>query len=893
MAAEKIDALELDITAQLSVENLDKLVDSLRKLGKEMDNVKNKNPKDTLKKTGDSANEAAKGFDNFLGKTVRVAAVIALFSKLTDTIGDCVSKSLTYQKTLNMFTVSLGEYADNATKYANAVNDALGIDIAGWQNAQGIFQTLITGFGVTGDKAAYMSQNLTQLTYDIASFYNLTNEEAANKIKSALSGRLEPIRKLGYDLSQSKLVDIAKNPKYYGQETFSINEQTGAIEQNTIATDENTQHKIVNFNQLTQQEKVQLRYIALMTEVTQVQGNYARALSDPANQMRIFKEQTEMTSRALGNVFIPAINAVLPYLTALAQLAEEAFNSLASLFGYDVSSITSRIGDATIAEPYNDIVKATGAAANNAKKIRDYTIGLDELNVLREPTTGAGGGGSSGGQQSNLSNLLTPGYDFLSKAIKNSVEQAKENIKLLFDGFKQHPFEFPMKILWQGAEILGENFWEAYLGMTPEELAQQAYEHGTSVGEEFWNAFKTVTGEKGSQLIELIFGSPEDLGARAAEAGRTIAEQFLWEFAQRLYTTKTDEVWKVEISDRAKNMLRTDFGNTSATEAYKQSQAYKDALEARKRLKSGSTLATGTGTISTSYANMKMAIALPSVSLGNTAADEARKQGEKLAKAYAEGINSGKTDANNAGLSIYNSSKNGANNNGNGANGYKYVSADMAKSFNFGLNNAQTKAGAYIAGQAIGSQASAGAKSYKSGFTTAGEQSGAGYVGGVNNKTNLKKAAEAGKTIASNALKKLKEVLGIHSPSRAFGEAGYDSVLGYANWVNKYSYLASNATKDMAQSAIKAVNTANSYFTNGMSIPTTTNAGYNVGMANQGAMASLASNIYNAVVSGLANSNNEKGDTVVMIDGKEIYRVVRKEERKSGVAISNGAFSTI
>ena len=328
MAAEKIDALELDIQANLSVENLDKLVDSLKKLGKEMDNVGKKNPANNIKEVGDNASQAANGVERFLGKTVKLAAVIALFRKVGDVISDSISKTLTYDKTLNMFTVSLGEYATNATKYGETISDALGIDIAGWQNTQGIFQTLITGFGVTGDKAAYMSQNLTQLTYDIASFYNLTNEEAANKVKAAISGRLEPIRKLGYDLSQSKLTDIAKNPKYYGEQTFSINEQTGAIEANTTAYDDNTRHMIVNFNQLTQQEKVQLRYIALMTQVTQVQGNYARALNDPANQMKVFKEQLEMTSRALGSIFIPALNQVLPYLTAFTQLAGEAFRSI-------------------------------------------------------------------------------------------------------------------------------------------------------------------------------------------------------------------------------------------------------------------------------------------------------------------------------------------------------------------------------------------------------------------------------------------------------------------------------------------------------------------------------------------------------------------------------------
>ena len=871
MAAEKIDALELDITAQLSVENLDKLVDSLRKLGKEMDNVKNKNPKQTIKQTGDSANEAAKGFDNFLGKTVRVAAVIALFSKLTDTIGDCVSKSLTYQKTLNMFTVSLGEYADNATKYANAVNDALGIDIAGWQNAQGIFQTLITGFGVTGDKAAYMSQNLTQLTYDIASFYNLTNEEAANKIKSALSGRLEPIRKLGYDLSQSKLVDIAKNPKYYGQETFSINEQTGAIEQNTIATDENTQHKIVNFNQLTQQEKVQLRYIALMTEVTQVQGNYARALSDPANQMRIFKEQTEMTSRALGNVFIPAINAVLPYLTALAQLAEGAFNSLASLFGYDVSSITSRIGDATIAEPYNDIVKATGAAAKNAKKIRDYTIGLDELNVLREPTTGAGGGGSSGGQQSNLSNLLTPGYDFLSKAIKSSVENAKAEIRLLMDSIQQDLLKNPMKLFWEivggGAGELGSGVWESILGMTPEELGYEAEQLGQSVGWRFYVNLAYRAGEVPSNILTIFLGkTPEQMGAEAAEAGQTVGQRFFAEMTLAGLKALDNSAGRFFYETLGGNNLDKDISKLKKSLGYAPNRT-----QANTYAKTGDT----------------------NITFGNTSADEARKAGERVAKAYSEGINNGKADAQTAGNNLYNSGKNGVNNHGNGVSGYKYVAQNQAYAFTNNLASSKALSNARLSGMTLAARGVSGANSYsndtKSGFPYAGQMAGQGYVGGINKYKSS--ANTAGRIVAEATLKTLKKVLGIASPSKVMAEQGMWTVLGYVEGIDKYAAKAEQATKDMAKASVKAISTTNEMMNYSGNVPTTTNVGYGIGMANQGAMATLASNIYNAVVSGMAGVSGGKGDTVIMIDGKEVFRVVQNESRKSGVAISNGAFA--
>ena len=126
--------------------------------------------------------------------------------------------------------------------------------------------------------------------------------------------------------------------------------------------------------------------------------------------------------------------------------------------------------------------------------------------------------------------------------------------------------------------------------------------------------------------------------------------------------------------------------------------------------------------------------------------------------------------------------------------------------------------------------------------------------------------------------------MGIHSPSRAFGEAGMYSVEGYAEYMKKYTYLATNAAQNMATSALQATMNTGAY--------TSTNVGYGIGASNQGSMMNLASNIYNAVVNGMAGINTGNGDVIVTIDGKEIYRVVQKEARKSGVAISNGAFAT-
>ena len=324
MASEKIDALELDVNAKVTTENLDKLVTALGRLSKALDKVNAKQVNDGIKETGDSAKVAAEKANiltkSFADQAVKITALIALYRKLGNVISDGIENSMSYVENLNLFTVSMGEYAASAEKYGNTVKEALGIDPSNWIRTQGVFNTLIKGFGVGGDQAAYMSQNLTQLSYDIASFYNLSVAEAEQKLQSAVAGELEPVRRLGYDLSQSKLTEIAQDPRYYGRTTYAVNQETGALEANSEAINTNTQRTIANFNELTQGEKVQLRYIALMTQVTQAQGDMARTLNDPANQMRIFKEQLNQTSRALGNIFIPALNQVMPYITAFCQL---------------------------------------------------------------------------------------------------------------------------------------------------------------------------------------------------------------------------------------------------------------------------------------------------------------------------------------------------------------------------------------------------------------------------------------------------------------------------------------------------------------------------------------------------------------------------------------------
>ena len=922
MASEKIDALELDITSKTSTENVDKLIDSLSRLSTELGKVKSKKVSVDIKQTGDASKSAATSINklsgSFLTQAIRITAVIALFRKLSGVIADGVANSATYIKSLNMFTVSLGEYADNATKYGEAVSDALGIDIASWQKTQGIFQTLITGFGVTGDKAAYMSQNITQLTYDIASFYGITNDEAANKLKAALSGRLEPIRKLGYDLSQSKLVDIAKNPANYGKQTFSIDEETGAIKANTIATDENTKHKIVNFNQLTQQEKVQLRYIALMTQVTQVQGNYARALNDPANQMNVFKQQLDMTSRALGNIFIPILNKTLPYLSAFAQLAKEAFQSLANLMGFELPDMKDRTDISKNTKPYNDVVKATGNAAKNAKKMKDYMLGIDELNVFN-PNTGAGaGGGASKGQNSNLKNLKLPGYDFLGKAVENSIKKAKENIQKFFDEWKKNPLELPIKIFALGAGELGANFWEGLLGKSPEQLAADADKWGMSIGQAFILSFTDATANKSADILGLLFGkSPEQLGIDAQACGMTVGEYLVDGYTQKMNSLGFTS------TDSAQALLDTIFGTPDklaarAAEAGR-SVGEQFGLELLKKIlkvfdnpvmkflyekTSGRNLASDIAgieeklngskkkTTATSYSNPEKNKDLWKINVSNLVdTAEVEKQGKLFDTSFSKGILDNKVIVNNAANGVFKTANSGLDDNGKAPEKIKSTSDKLTKAYYNRFTSKDTLTNVKNATSTMAGEGVKGIESKNKDYTNAGINNTAGYIKGI--RALLKEVGEAGADIGAKAIEAAKKKTKTASPSKEFFEIGMFSALGYAEGVKDYTSSATDAVKRMANSSLKAMQ-FDPMTKAILSAPSTSNLSYGISAANEGAMASIASNIYQAVVSGIAGANvgsGNSGDIKVIIDGKEVFKAVQTESRKRGVAISNGAFS--
>lgn len=355
-----------------------------------------------------STNNLSKSNDrastSYVNLAAKIGIAIVAVKKAASVLAGFINKSNQYVEDLNLFTASMGEYASAAQEYAERVSEIVGIDPAEWLRNQGVFMTITKGFGVASDRAYTMSRNLTQLGYDISSFFNIPFEEAFQKLQSGIAGELEPLRRLGYDLSVARLQ----------QEAYTL-----GIEKKVSA--------------MTQAEKAELRYYAIMTQVTTAQGDMARTLNAPANQLRVLQAQVTQCARAIGNIFIPALNAILPYAIAVAKVIRLIANAIASLFGFalpeiDYSGIGATVGG--VADSTQDIGDGLGDATKKAKELKNALLGIDELNIISPPedTSGSGAGGigniGGGGLGFDL-----PTYDFLDGAISSKVDEIVQKMK--------------------------------------------------------------------------------------------------------------------------------------------------------------------------------------------------------------------------------------------------------------------------------------------------------------------------------------------------------------------------------------------------------------------------------------------------------------------------------
>lgn len=316
----------------------------------------------------------AKNFSNSLATlALKSTVVIYVLRRIVNVLGGLFKANGDYIEAVNLFRVTMGDAASEAMKYADEVERLVGINKQDWFENQGSFQQLIVGFGIGADKASIMSKNLTQLGYDLSSVFNTDVETAMQKLQSGMAGMVKGLRSYGIETSVAALEEYALSK---------------GITQSVMS--------------MSMAEKTLLRYNLIMERSINIQGDMARTLVSPSNALRILGAQWDVAKRQMGAIVSVIATQVIPVFQAIVQIISQAAAAIAAFFGYNINDYLadlSGLGSNEWGAGAEDVEDALAGGAGSAKKIKDYMMGFDELNVIKpeEPTGGVGVGGVGGG----------------------------------------------------------------------------------------------------------------------------------------------------------------------------------------------------------------------------------------------------------------------------------------------------------------------------------------------------------------------------------------------------------------------------------------------------------------------------------------------------------------
>lgn len=409
-----------DLTDKLKATDLDSFASSCQKistaltpLASQLDKVSNAFAKlpPQLSKVVTQANRVTAAnekqrksylsLSNQMNGFMRNMAKLVSLKAIADYLGNAVAKFNDFYEATDLFHNAMGNLSGEADTLISKMQGLLGVDPTKAMTYMATIQSLGTSFGLTSDKAYVLSKNLTQLAYDEASYWNKNVAETFTAMSSAISGEIEPIRRLGVDLSQARL------------------------QQELLALGFNKQ-----VSSLSQADKAVLRYIAIMKQTTNIQGNLAQTINSPANQIKILKAQLDMLAKSVGSLLYPALKSILPPLIAAVQLIREFVEWVAKLMGVkvvftDFTKSADSVGG--IGDAMDDTADSTKKAA---KALKDYTMGFDELNII-DPTQGSSGSGSGASAGNILGDVDLSGYDMFKDYVGTTVDEIKEKLRKL------------------------------------------------------------------------------------------------------------------------------------------------------------------------------------------------------------------------------------------------------------------------------------------------------------------------------------------------------------------------------------------------------------------------------------------------------------------------------
>ena len=406
--------------------------------------------------TEEAAQEQGSFRDSINATSLNLATVITnvqafadALTWLTDGLTSFISQAIEWDGIQFRFGRAFGEDAEEAYAYVQKVNEALGINIQEFMQYSSLYGSLLSGFGIAQEKVTTISLGLTELSYDIWAAYNdrfKTLEDASEAVRSAITGEIEPIRNAGIALTEASMQEFADT---YNAAAVAANDTTTAFEtvaKEINATDqalssvENTADNLatmietgigdaalqatadtlglgVSVQTLTEAQKSELRYATMVNAAMNqgIVGTYAAEMNTAEGVVRNLSQQIKSLSQAIGSLFIPVLTAVIPWITAFVKILYDAVMAIANFFGIEMFEIQwGKAGTATggvtkglenVTNGASNATDALGEAGKAAKKLKDYTLGFDELNVIEPPSSSSGSGGSGGAGGADVGGL--------------------------------------------------------------------------------------------------------------------------------------------------------------------------------------------------------------------------------------------------------------------------------------------------------------------------------------------------------------------------------------------------------------------------------------------------------------------------------------------------------
>nr|DAM02034.1 MAG TPA: minor tail protein [Caudoviricetes sp.] len=373
-----------------------------------------------------ASNKAAKQATSIfsgMGKKIAAGLSIAAFTKFTK---DCLEVGSNVTEVQNVVDTAFKDLSGQADQWASNAMTNFGLSELSAKKYMGVFGQMSNAMGITGQAALDMAEDVTGLTGDVASFYNLGTDEAYTKLKSIWTGETETLKDLGVVMTQTNLDQYALN-NGFGKTTAKM----------------------------TEQEKVMLRYQYVTSALSNATGDFVKTQDSWANQTRILTLRFEQLKASFGKGFIalftPILRGLNSALAGLQKVADGFATFTQMLTGADISSSAATIsGLGDIASDTADNVSGIGdAASSTAKQIEKSLAGFDQIEKLSEPTdssSSSGGGTSSGGlgidtgvtsETTNVSSAISDMASKVKKALEPLKSISFDNLITSLDNLKE------------------------------------------------------------------------------------------------------------------------------------------------------------------------------------------------------------------------------------------------------------------------------------------------------------------------------------------------------------------------------------------------------------------------------------------------------------------------